>query len=117
MMSIAESNIIWTEPYGECHVDSDKTLGSPLEGITISAETLDYADLIVEQRRAYESELLGEKLLHEVVEAIRHLAPLEMDGDTQQLLDAAIQHQDTGGCDDLYGWASRLAKDVGSADD
>ncbi len=117
MMTIAESKIIWTESNGEYHVGSDKTLGSPFEGVTVSADTIDYAELIAEQRRAYESELLGEKLLHEVVEAIGDLAPLETDGDTQQLLDAAIQHQDTGSCDDLHGWASRLARDVRDADD
>lgn len=36
---------------------------------------------------------------------------------TNQLLDAAIEHQETGPCDDIQGWASHLANDVKDADD
>ncbi len=36
---------------------------------------------------------------------------------TQRLLDIAVEHQETGLCDDIQGWASRLADDVKDAGD
>ena len=44
--------------------------------------------------------------------------PLEVDVDeeTQRLLDAAIEQQNAP-CDDIQGWASRLAHDVKDAGD
>ena len=59
----------------------------------------------------------AEELLSEVVEGIQRLEPLEVDGETQKLLDAAIEHQETAPCDDVEGWASRLADDVKNAND
>ena len=80
-------------------------------------DTIDYANVIEEQKREYEKELFGVNLLEEVVDSIGRLAPLEVDGETQRLLDAAISHQATGQCDDLEAWASRLADDVKDAND
>ncbi len=56
-------------------------------------------------------------MLHEVVDSIQRLAPLDVDRETQQLLDAAIEHQQVGPCDDIQEWASRLTNDVKDADD
>ncbi len=56
------------------------------------------------------------KLLEEVVDGIQRLVPLEVDEETQRLLDIAITYQTTR-CDDLEEWASRLAYDVKDTSD
>ena len=75
----------------------------------------EHAELVEEQNRGYERH--GEELLGEVVDSISRLAPLQVDAETQRLLDIAIEYQETGECDDLEGWASRLVNDVKDADD
>ncbi len=75
----------------------------------------EYAEVVEEQIRGLEH--YGEELLGEVVDSIRRLAPLEVGAETQRLLDTAIEYQETGECDDLEGWASRLVDDVKDADD
>ena len=62
-------------------------------------------------------EFLCQQLLGEVVDSIGRLVPLQVDAETQRLLDTAIEYQETGECDDLEGWASRLVDDVKDADD
>ena len=118
-MTIASSQILnWPPEDPEYGSESDSTLVISLEEcpyIVVSPDATEYVRLIKEQNREYE--LLGEKLLLDVVDSIRRLAPLEVDGETKKLLDAAIEHQETGQCDDLEGWASRLAADVKDADD
>ena len=118
-MSIAKPQTLnWLPPDAEQVSESDGTLAiSPEEFpyIVVSADATDYVTLIAEQRDEYAP--FGEELLGEVVERIERLAPLEVDGETQKLLDAAIEHQETGPCDNLEGWASRLADDVKDADD
>lgn len=74
-----------------------------------------YAEVVEEQNRGYER--LSEELLGEVVDSISRLVPLQVDAETQRLLDIAIEYQETGECDDLEGWASRLVDDVKDADD
>lgn len=108
----------WFPPDAQYSLESGDTLKIPVEdSYVVSTDAPDYVSLIEEQKRGYERELLGEKLLHDVVERIEQSAPLEVDGETRRLLDATIQHQETGSCDDLEGWASRLADDVKDADD
>ena len=75
----------------------------------------EHAELVEEQNRGYERH--GEEVLGEVVDSISRLAPLQVDAETQRLLDIAIEYQETGACDDLEGWASRLVDDVKAADD
>jgi hypothetical protein len=60
---------------------------------------------------------LREQLLSEVVDRIARLTPLEVDGETQKLLDAAVEHQEAPQCDGVEEWASRLARDVKDAND
>lgn len=118
-MSIASSHILdWTPPDAQQFVEPSGTLAIPVEDrphIVVSPDARDYVTLIQEHNR--ECEPAGETLLREVVDGIRALAPLEVDGETQKLLDAAIEYQETGACDDVKGWASRLAADVKDADD
>ena len=51
------------------------------------------------------------------LEVFQEMFTRRIDKETQDLLDAAIEHQETGPCDDVEGWASRLALDVKDADD
>lgn len=107
-------------PDAEDSIESDVTLMIPPEEcsyVVIPPDTTDYAKAIEEQKREYEKELFGGKLLDDVVDRIGRLAPLEVDGETQRLLDAAIPHQTTRQCDDLEAWASRLVDDVKDAND
>ena len=127
-MSIASSHIL-DSPQQEVQYGSDSESHStqviPVEdccsfpedcyAIVCSPGPKEYVELIEEQNREYG--LPGEKLLHEAVDRIGRLAPFEVDGETHKLLDAAIEHQETGTCDDLEAWASRLADDVKDADD
>lgn len=125
-MTIASSHTLnWSppgaqqsfEPVDTPSIPQDSCYPLPEEYLAIhpSPGPKEYAELIEKQNREYE--LLGEKLLLDVVDSIRRLVPLEVDGETQKLLDAAIEHQETGPCDDVEGWASRLAADVKDADD
>lgn len=117
-MTIASSNILsWPPQDPEYASESSTLVISPEECPypVVSPDATEYVRLIEEQNREYA--LLGEKLLREVVDRIRRLAPLEVDGETRKLLDAAIEHQETAQCDDVEGWASRLAADVKDADD
>ena len=75
----------------------------------------EYAELVEEQNRGYER--LSEELLGEAVDSISRLVPLQVDAETRRLLDTAIEYQETGECEDLEGWASRLVDDVKDADD
>jgi len=107
--------VLWPPPDAEDSNESDDTLMIPTEECPVSPDATEYVRLIEKQNRGYA--LLGEELLREVVDSIRRLVPLEVDGETQKLLDAAIAHQTTGQCDDLEAWASRLADDVKDAND
>ena len=108
----------WLPPDAGDSLESGDTLKIPVEDCyVVSTDTPDYVRLIEEQKPGCERGLPGEKLLHDVVERIEQSAPLEVDGETRRLLDAAIQYQETGSSDDLEGWASRLADDVKDADD
>ena len=112
--------VLWPPQDAEDSNESDGTLTVPPEEcpyVVTAPDTTDYAQMIEEQKREYEKELLGAKLLDEAVGRIGRLAPLEVDGETQRLLDAAIAHQATGQCDNVEAWASRLADDVKDADD
>lgn len=120
-MTTAHSHTaLWPPPVAEYSNESDGTLMIPSEEcpyFVVLPDTTDYAKAIEEEKREYEMELFGVKLLDEVVDRIGLLAPLEVDGETQRLLDAAIAHQATGQCADLEAWASGLVDDVKDAND
>ena len=119
MTTAYSHHLCWPLPDAEDSNESyDTLMVSPEEcSYVLIPDTTDYAKVIEEQKREYEKELFGVKLLDEVVDRIGRLEPLELDGKTQRLLDAAIAHQTTGQCDDLEAWASRLANDVKDAND
>lgn len=78
----------------------------------ILADPTDYVSVIEAQQREYRDEFLGEAL-----NQIRRQARLEVDGETQRLLDAAVDcrsPQPSGGVEE---WAARLADDVKDAND
>lgn len=117
-MTCANSHISdWPPPAAAESVD---TLAIPLEegeyAYVIHSPDATTSTSSVEEQNRMEG-AVEEKLLDEVVDKIRSLTPLEVDGKTQRLLDAAIENQETGLCDDLERWASRLADDVKDAGD
>jgi len=114
-MTIASSQILNWLPEDPEYGSKSGTHVVSLEEWPVSPDATEYVRLIENQNRGYA--LLGEKLLLDVVDSIRRLVPLEVGGETQRLLDAAIAHQTTGQCDDLEAWASRLADDVKGAND
>ena len=118
-MTRANSQVLaWPPPTDEHDAQSVDTLAVyPGEFLCI-IRTLDATeDISLNEAQIRKYGVVGEKLLDEVVDKIRRLAPLEVHGETQRLLDAAIENQETGLCDDLEGWASRLADDVKDAGD
>ena len=118
-MTAASSHILsWPPQDAEHGVESDSTLAlAPGEFpyVVVPADATDYVTLLTEQCDEYAPH--GDELLGEVIERIERLEPIEVDGGTQKLLDAAVKHQQTGPCDDVEGWASRLVDDVKDADD
>lgn len=118
-MTIAGSHILPSPlQVAEYRSASDSTLAiSPEEPqyTIVSAEATDYITPSGERGDEYAPS--AEELLSEVVERIKRLEPLEVDGKTRKLLDAAIDRQKTAPCDDVEGWASRLVDDVKNAND
>ena len=83
--------------------------------VVVSQDETEYVKVLQNQSSDYD--MAGQRLLHDAVDRIQHLGPFAADGQTQQLLDAAVKCRRNEPPSDVDAWASRLADDVMGAGD